>query len=97
MRTVIRVVIQVLPFSISVLIVGALLATTVVAVVGQKYGFEYGFGLAGLGMLAVYFIFWGGRKKYAHVPNIGNITEAGRENMARNGTLEDASPSYRYY
>ena len=60
--------------------VGALLATTVVAVVGQKYGFEYGFGLAGLGMLAGLFIFWGGRKKYAHVPNIG-ITEAGRENM----------------
>ena len=60
--------------------VGALLATTVVAVVGQKYGFEYGFGLAGLGMLAGLFIFWGGRKKYAHVPNI-SITEAGRENM----------------
>ncbi|MDB2404178.1 peptide MFS transporter [Schleiferiaceae bacterium] len=60
--------------------IGALLATTVVAVVGQKYGFEYGFGLAGLGMLAGLFIFWGGRKKYAHVPNI-SITEAGRENM----------------
>ena len=57
-----------------------MLATTVVAVVGQKYGFEYGFGLAGLGMLAGLFIFWGGRKKYAHVPNI-SITEAGRENM----------------
>jgi POT family proton-dependent oligopeptide transporter len=58
--------------------VGALLATTVVAVVGKQYGFEYGFGLAGLGMLAGLFIFWSGRKKYAHVPNI-NITEAGRE------------------
>ena len=58
--------------------IGALLATTVVAVVGKQYGFEYGFGLAGLGMLAGLFIFWSGRKKYAHVPNI-NITEAGRE------------------
>ena len=58
--------------------VGALLATTVVAVVGKQYGFEYGFGLAGLGMLAGLFIFWGGRKKYEHVPNI-NITEAGRQ------------------
>ena len=58
--------------------VGALLATTVVAVVGKKYGFEYGFGLAGLGMLAGLFIFWGGRKKYEHVPNIA-ITEEGRE------------------
>ncbi|MGB1267864.1 MAG: peptide MFS transporter [Schleiferiaceae bacterium] len=60
--------------------IGALLATTVVAVVGQKYGFEYGFGLAGLGMLAGLFIFWGGRKKYEHVPNI-NITEAGHQRM----------------
>src|SRR6056300_2012046 len=58
--------------------VGALLATTVVAVVGKQYGFEYGFGLAGLGMLAGLFIFWSGRKKYEHVPNI-NITEAGRK------------------
>ena len=32
--------------------VGALLATTVVAYVGETYGFKYGFGLAGLGMLA---------------------------------------------
>ena len=60
--------------------IGALLATTVVAVVGQKYGFEYGFGLAGLGMLAGLFIFWSGRKKYEHVPNI-NITPAGHERM----------------
>ena len=58
--------------------IGALLATTVVAVVGQKYGFEYGFGLAGLGMLAGLFIFWGGRKSKKHVPNI-NVTEAGHK------------------
>ncbi|MEL0026303.1 MAG: oligopeptide:H+ symporter, partial [Schleiferiaceae bacterium] len=58
--------------------IGALLATTVVAYVGETYGFEYGFGLAGLGMLLGLFIFWGGREKYNHVPNIA-ITEAGRE------------------
>ena len=58
--------------------IGALLATTVVAVVGKKYGFEYGFGLAGLGMLAGLLIFWSGRKKYVDVPNI-TITDAGRE------------------
>ena len=58
--------------------IGALLATTVVAFVGETYGFEYGFGLAGLGMLLGLFIFWGGREKYNHVPNI-DITEAGRE------------------
>jgi hypothetical protein len=68
--------------------IGALLATTVVAVVGQKYGFEYGFGLAGLGMLAGLFIFWGGRKKYAHVPNI-SITE-----YVWYGTLEDDNHSF---
>lgn len=56
--------------------IGALLATTVVAFVGETYGFEYGFGLAGIGMLLGLFIFWGGREKYNHVPNIG-ITEAG--------------------
>jgi len=58
--------------------IGALLATTVVAFVGETYGFEYGFGLAGIGMLMGLFIFWGGREKYSHVPNI-DITEAGRE------------------
>ena len=58
--------------------VGALLATTVVAFVGETYGFEYGFGLAGLGMLLGLFIFWGGREKYGHVPNI-DITEEGHK------------------
>ena len=58
--------------------IGALLATTVVAYVGETFGFEYGFGLAGIGMLLGLFIFWGGREKYNHVPNI-DITEAGRE------------------
>jgi len=58
--------------------VGALLATTVVAFVGETYGFEYGFALAGLGMLLGLFIFWSGREKYNHVPNIA-ITKAGRE------------------
>lgn len=43
---------------------GAFLATTVVAEVGNKFGYEYGFGLAGIGMLigAVVFIF--GQKHY---------------------------------
>ena len=58
--------------------VGALLATTVVAFVGETYGFEYGFGLAGLGMMLGLFIFWGGREKYGHVPNIA-ITEEGHK------------------
>ena len=39
--------------------IGALLATTVVAFVCETYWFEYGFALAGLGMLLGLFIFWG--------------------------------------
>ncbi|GAB5558080.1 MAG: oligopeptide:H+ symporter [Schleiferiaceae bacterium] len=58
--------------------IGALLATTVVAFVGETYGFEYGFGLAGIGMLLGLFIFWGGREKYGHVPNI-DIPEVGKK------------------
>ena len=43
---------------------GAFLATTVVAEVGAKFGYEYGFGLAGIGMVlgAIVFIF--GQKHY---------------------------------
>lgn len=44
--------------------IGALMATTIVAYVGEVYGFDKGFGLAGIGMLLGIFIFWNGRKKY---------------------------------
>lgn len=52
--------------------IGALLATTVCAQVGETYGYEYGFGLAGLGMIAGVLIFVVGRKYYefaAQPPN----------------------------
>lgn len=42
--------------------IGALLATTVCAWVGETYGFEYGFGLAGIGMLLGVGIFLAGGK-----------------------------------
>ena len=58
--------------------IGALLATTVVAFVGETYGFEYGFGLAGIGMLAGLFIFWSGRDNYAAAPGL-DITEEGHK------------------
>lgn len=45
--------------------IGAVLATTVVAYVGETYGFKYGFGLAGFGMLLGLLIFWFGRHRYA--------------------------------
>ena len=60
--------------------VGALLATTVVAYVGETYGFKYGFGLAGLGMLMGMFIFWNGRKKYEGTPGL-EIREEGKKKV----------------
>lgn len=45
--------------------VGALLATTVVAEIGDKYGYHYGFALAGIGMLAGAVIFILGNKDFA--------------------------------
>jgi len=56
--------------------VGALLATTVVAFVGETYGFKYGFGLAGFGMLLGLIIFWTGRHNYEAAPGLG-FTEEG--------------------
>ena len=58
--------------------IGALLATTVVAFVGETYGFKYGFGLAGLGMLAGLLIFWLGKDNYSAAPGL-EITEEGRQ------------------
>jgi proton-dependent oligopeptide transporter, POT family len=60
--------------------IGALLATTVVAYVGETYGFKYGFGLAGIGMLAGLFIFYSGRHNYAKAPGL-NIHEAGKKKV----------------
>lgn len=58
--------------------IGALLATTVVAYVGETYGFKYGFGLAGLGMLSGLMIFWLGRENYSAAPGL-ELREAGLE------------------
>lgn len=56
--------------------IGALMATTIVAYVGETYGFDKGFALAGIGMLAGTLIFWSGRKNYAAAPGL-EPTEAG--------------------
>ena len=60
--------------------IGALLATTVVAYIGETYGFKYGFALAGIGMLFALFIFWSGRGNYAEAQGL-DITEAGKEKV----------------
>jgi POT family proton-dependent oligopeptide transporter len=56
--------------------IGALLATTVVAFVGETYGFDKGFGLAGIGMLAGLLIFWAGRDRYKDASGL-DIREEG--------------------
>jgi len=50
--------------------IGALMATTLVAYIGETYGFHYGFGLAGIGMILGFFIFWFGRERYAHAEGL---------------------------
>ena len=60
--------------------IGALLATTLVAYVGETYGFKYGFGLAGIGMLAGLLIFWAGRANYAAAPGL-EIREEGKKKV----------------
>lgn len=50
--------------------IGALLATTVVAFVGETYGFKYGFGLAGIGMLLGILFFVLGQKTFNHVSGV---------------------------
>jgi POT family proton-dependent oligopeptide transporter len=57
---------------------GALGATTIVAWVGETFGFEYGFGLAGIGMLLGIIIFFVNRESYSRAPGV-DITEAGRK------------------
>lgn len=60
--------------------IGALLATTVVAFVGETYGFDKGFALAGIGMLLGLIIFWSGRKSYSAAQGL-EVTEAGRKKL----------------
>ncbi len=67
--------------------IGALLATTVVAYVGETYGFDKGFALAGFGMLLGLVIFWAGRKTYSAAEGL-EITPAGHKLLF--GTIKTA-------
>lgn len=69
--------------------IGAFLATTVVAYVGETYGFKYGFGLAGLGMFSGFAIFWFNRATYAAAQGL-DITEAGRKKVFGSVTMVQA-------
>ena len=59
---------------------GALGATTIVAYIGEVYGFHYGFALAGLGMLLGLFIFQFGKNNYAASDGL-EVTEAGKKKV----------------
>ncbi len=58
--------------------IGAFLATSVVAYVGETYGFHYGFALAGIGMLVGGLIFYLGRHRYAAAEGL-EVTEEGKK------------------
>ena len=60
--------------------IGAFLATTVVAYIGETYGFHYGFALAGLGMLAALIIFWVWRDNYKDADGL-DVPEASRRKI----------------
>lgn len=49
--------------------VGAFLSALIVGYVGETYGWHYGFGLAGIGMLAGLIQYMAGQKHLAHVGN----------------------------
>lgn len=57
---------------------GSLLATTIVAYIGEVYDYKWGFGLAGLGMISALFIFWFGRDRYAAADGL-DIREEGKQ------------------
>ena len=58
--------------------IGALIATTLVAYVGETFGFKYGFALAGAGMLISLLIFYFGRGNYKAAEGL-NITPEGNK------------------
>ncbi len=60
--------------------IGSLGATTLVAFIGETYGFQYGFAMAGFGMLAALLIFWFGRHRYVAADGL-DIREAAHKKV----------------
>ena len=60
--------------------VGAFLATSLVAYVGEVIGYRYGFGLAGIGMLLGILIFYFGRNTYQAADGL-DVTEKGKKKV----------------
>jgi POT family proton-dependent oligopeptide transporter len=62
--------------------VGAFLSSLIVGYVGEVHGWHYGFGLAGIGMLAGMIVYFFGQKHIAHVGNNLSTSENEEERLA---------------
>lgn len=62
--------------------VGAFLSSIIVGLVAYKYGWHYGFGLAGIGMLIGQAVFIGGQKYLKHVGNFLGSSESAEDKAA---------------
>lgn len=62
--------------------IGAFLSSIIVGLVAYKYGWHYGFGLAGIGMLIGQLVFIGGQKYLTHVGNFIGKSENPAEKAA---------------
>ncbi len=71
---------------------GSLLATFIVGYVGEKIGWHYGFGLAGIGMLLGLIVYLSGQKYLAHVGN-KNTEEEKKDQVSLGQVFSDLTKS----
>jgi len=67
--------------------VGAFLASLIVGYVGEKIGWHYGFGLAGIGMALGMIVYYYGQKYLVHVGNYIGVSENKEEREELNRPL----------
>jgi dipeptide/tripeptide permease len=67
--------------------IGAFLSSIIVGLVAYKYGWHYGFGLAGIGMLIGQLVFIAGQKHLKHVGNFLGKSENPEEKAAMDKPL----------
>ncbi|WP_420575047.1 peptide MFS transporter [Kordia sp.] len=67
--------------------IGAFLSSIIVGLVAYKYGWHYGFGLAGIGMLIGQAVFIAGQKHLKHVGNYIGSADSGVDKAVMNNPL----------
>jgi len=67
--------------------IGAFFASLIVGYVGEKIGWHYGFGLAGIGMALGMVIYYFGQKYLSHVGNFSGVSEDPEEKAAMSRPL----------